>query len=328
MAVKVYHDSDADLSIIQNKRVTFVGFGNQGSAQAQNLRDSGVKNITIGNRDDDYKPKAEAAGFTVKSISEAVKDAEVIFLLIPDEVQHEVWKEQIKENVADNATLVVASGYAYAFDLLELPANMSVVMAAPRMIGPGVRDRYVAKEPYPCFVSVEKDPSDNALPVVLSIARAIGATLGGAVESSCREEAGIDLFAEQALWPAINTCFREAFNTLKAAGFSDEAILHDMYLSKEPAEVFDRAATVGFFRQLKFHSPTSQFGQLRGTKNNDGTALRAKFEKVLHEDILSGEFAKFWSGAFTSGSSDLEQLWKESEDEPISQAEKRIGLHD
>ncbi|CDS05948.1 hypothetical protein LRAMOSA08476 [Lichtheimia ramosa] len=328
MAVKVYHDSDADLSIIQNKRVTFVGFGNQGSAQAQNLRDSGVKHITIGNRDDEYKPRAIAAGFETKSISEAVKDAEVVFLLIPDEVQHTVWKEQIKENVPANATLVVASGYAVAFDLLDLPAEMSVVMAAPRMIGPGVRDRFVAKEPYPCFVSVERDPQNNALPTVLSIARAIGATLGGAVESSCREEAGIDLFAEQALWPAINTCFREAFNVLKAAGFSDEAILHDMYLSKEPSEVFERAANVGFFRQLKYHSPTSQFGQLRGTKNSDGSALRAQFEKVLHKDILSGEFAKFWSGEFTTGSAELEQLWKETEDEPISKAEKAVGLHD
>ena len=147
-----------------------------------------------------------AAGFTVKSISEAVKDAEVIFLLIPDEVQHEVWREQIKDNVADNATLVVASGYAVAFDLLEIPAAMNVVMVAPRMIGAGVRDRYVAKEPYPCFVSVEKDARGGvALPIALSCASAIGATLGGAVESSCREEAGIDLFAEQALWPAINT---------------------------------------------------------------------------------------------------------------------------
>ena len=101
-----------------------------------------------------------------------------------------------------------------------------------------------------------------------------------------------------------------------------------MYLSKEPAEVFDRAAKEGFFRQLKYHSPTSQFGQLRGTKNNDGTAIRAQFEKVLHKDILSGEFAKFWSGAYTSGAKELEELWKEAEESPISQAEKRIGLHD
>lgn len=126
----------------------------------------------------------------------------------------------------------------------------------------------------------------------------------------------------------VERVFREAFNTLKAAGFSDEAILHDMYLSKEPAEVFERAATVGFFRQLKYHSPTSQFGQLRGTKNNDGKALREQFEKVLHKDILSGEFAKFWSTELASGAEQLQQLWKESEQEPISLAEKRIGLHD
>lgn len=248
-------------------------------------------------------------------------------LLIPDEVQQKVWQEQIKDNVAPGATLVVASGYAVAFDLLELSETTNVVMVAPRMIGAGVRDRCVAKKPYPCFVSVERNPSGNALADALSVARSIGATLGGAVESSCREEAAIDLFAEQALWPAINTCFREAYNVLSAAGFSDEAILHDMYLSKEPAEVFDRAATVGFFKQLKYHSPTSQFGQLRGTKNSDGSALRAQYEKVLHKDILSGDFARFWSNAFEKGAQELKQLWKESEDEPISKAERKIGLH-
>lgn len=126
-------------------------------------------------------------------------------MLIPDEVQKEVWNEQIKDNVAPNSLLVVASGYSVAFNLLDIPSTMDVVMVAPRMIGAGVRDRFVAKEPYPCFVSVEKDATGKAQEIALSCSRAIGATLGGAVSSSCREEAAIDLFAEQALWPAINT---------------------------------------------------------------------------------------------------------------------------
>ncbi|GAB5587190.1 hypothetical protein Unana1_02090 [Umbelopsis nana] len=328
MPAKFYYDADADLSIVRNKKVAFVGYGNQGRAQALNLRDSGVSNIVVGNRDDEYKPQAIEDGFRTVSISEAVKEGEVIFLLIPDEDQQEVWKDQIRDHLLPDATLVVASGYAVAFDLLELPESLDVVMVAPRMIGAGVRDRYVANEPYPCFVSVEKNPSGNALKTALSVACAIGATRGrGAVESSCIEEAGIDLFAEQALWPAINSCFIEAFKVLKGAGFSDEAILFDMYLSKEPSEVFERASTVGFFKQLKYHSKTSQFGQLRGTKNNDGSALKAQFEKVLHKDILSGEFAKYWSNSLAGGAKELEQLWQETEEQPIQIAENNLGLH-
>ncbi|CAM0140401.1 hypothetical protein VKS41_006411 [Umbelopsis sp. WA50703] len=325
---KFFYDSDADLSIIRNKKVAFVGYGNQGRAQALNLRDSGVTNIIVGNRDDEYKPQAIADNFKTVSITEAVKEGEVIFLLIPDEDQQQVWKEQIVDHLLPNATLVVASGYAVAFDLLDLPASLDVVMVAPRMIGAGVRDRYVANEPYPCFVSVEKDASGKALETAVSIASALGATRGrGAVESSCREEAGIDLFAEQALWPAINSCFIEAYKVLKGAGFSDEAILFDMYMSKEPSEVFERASTVGFFKQLKYHSKTSQFGQLRGTKNNDGTALREKFEKVLHKDILSGDFARYWSNSLAGGAKELEDLWKETETQPLQIAENTLGLH-
>jgi ketol-acid reductoisomerase len=114
---------------------------------------------------------------------------------------------------------------------------------------------------------------------------------------------------------------------LKGAGFSDEAILFDMYMSKEASEVFERASTVGFFKQLKYHSKTSQFGQLRGTKNNDGAAMKAQFEKVLHKDILSGEFAKYWSNALAGGAQELEQLWKEVEEQPIQIAENGLGLH-
>jgi ketol-acid reductoisomerase len=304
-----------------------------GRAQAMNLRDSGVKSVTIGNIDDEYKQTAIEDGWSPVSISEATAGAEVILLLIPDEVQQEVWKTSIKDHIAKDhrTTLVVASGYAVAFNLLDIPEQMDVVMVAPRMIGAGVRDRFLAQEPYPCFVSVEKDSSEEALAVALSVSAGIGAMTkargGKVVSSSCREEAAIDLFAEQALWPAINTCFLQAFDTLKAAGFSEEAILHDMYLSKEPAEVFERAATVGFFHQLKFHSKTSQFGQLRGTKQNPNKEIvRQQFEKVLHKDILSGDFANFWSGALAEGASELDGLWNEVEEEPIAKAEKTIGV--
>jgi len=325
MSVPVYHDTDADLAIIQAKRVAFIGYGNQGAAQAQNLRDSGVTQIVIGNREDSYKEAAVAAGFRVVTIPEAAAWGDVVFLLIPDEVQPEVFREQIGPHLRPGATLVVASGYNVTFNLLDpLPNELDIVMVAPRMIGAGVRDRYLRGEPYPCFVSVERDKSGTALAVALSIARAIGATRGGAIGSSAREEAALDLFSEQATWPVVLVMFRTAYEVLHEAGFSDEAILYELYLSKEPAEIFERAAELGLFGQLPFHSHTSQYGQLRAFSQDDGAWMRERFQRVLHGDILSGRFAREFSDVQTGGLAALERLRTQAQETPLARAEARI----
>lgn len=324
MSVPVYYDKDADLSIVQGKRLAFIGFGNQGAAQAQNLRESGAREIVIGNRDDDYKVGALAAGFPVMTIAEAAAWGNVVFLLIPDEEQPQVFREQIGPYLQPGATLVVASGYNVAFNLFDVPETIDIVMVAPRMIGAGVRARFVNGQPYPCFVSVERDTSGNALALALSIARGIGATRGGAILSSAKEEAALDLFSEQATWPLILQALQVAYEVLHAAGFSDEAILYEMYLSKEPAEVFERFADMGLFGQLPLHSHTSQYGQLRALAADDGTALRERFTHVLHDDILSGAFAREWSDVQVQGLERLEQLRAAALASPIARAEANI----
>lgn len=324
MSTPIYYDKDADLSIIQNKRVAFIGYGNQGAAQAKNLRDSGVREIVIGNREDSYRDAAIPEGFRVVSIPEAAAWGDVVFLLIPDEEQPQVFKEQIAPHLRPGSTLVVASGYNVAFNLLDLPSDIDVVMVAPRMIGAGVRERYLRGEPYPCFVSVERDVSGNAFQLALSIARGIGATRGGAISSSAREEAALDLFSEQAIWPVLLAAFRTAYDVLHAAGFSDEAILYEMYLSKEPAEVFERIAEQGLLGQLKLHSQTSQYGQLRALLGDDGLWLYERFRRVLEDDILSGRFAQEWSDVQAKGQERLEQMRKKALESSIAQAEERV----
>lgn len=324
MTSPIYYDNDADLSIVQGKRLAFIGFGNQGAAQSQNLRESGVNEIVIGNRDDAYKQAALDAGFRVVSIPEASAWGEVVFLLIPDEEQPQVFREQIGPYLQPGTTLVVASGYNIAFNLLAVPESVDIVMVAPRMIGAGVRDRFLRGEPYPCFISVERDASGNALALALSIARGIGATRGGAVASSAMEEAALDLFSEQAVWPTILLAMQAAYEVLHAAGFSDEAILYEMYLSKEPAEVFERFADQGVFGQLTLHSHTSQYGQLRNLLAENGAALRERFAHVLHDDILSGAFAREWSDVQAKGPERLEQLRAKALEGPLAQAEKRV----
>jgi ketol-acid reductoisomerase len=324
MSTPIYYDKDADLSIIQSKRLALIGYGNQGAAQAQNLRDSGVSEILIGNRDDHYKQAAVAANFRVASIPETANWGDVVFLLIPDEEQPQVFREQIAPHLRAGSTLVVASGYNVAFQLFDLPGSIDVIMVAPRMIGAGVRERYLRREPYPCFISVERDVSGNAFKLALSIARGIGATRGGAILSSAQEEAALDLFSEQAIWPIIFVTFRTAYEVLHQAGFSDEAILYEMYLSKEPAEVFERIAEQGLFEQLSLHSHTSQYGQLRALLGDDGSWLYKRFKGILEDDILSGRFAREWSDVQAKGPERLEQMRAQAFDSPMARADTLV----
>lgn len=331
-SAKIYYDSDADLGLLTGKQIVFLGFGNQGAAQAQNLRDSGIPNekILIANREDSYAEDAKSKGFIVEhNFEKAAAVADVVFLLIPDQVQPRVFNGTFVPHLKPNSTIVVASGYNVLFKLLEFKPTYDVVMVAPRMIGSSVRSLYVKGKGFPCFVSVEQDGTGKALALALALSKVIGATKAGAIASSAREETIMDLLAEQALWPNIIMLFREAFSVLQKAGCSDEALCYEMWMSKEPAEIFERAAEEGFITQLKHHSTCSQFGQLRGALNLDGAAARSHFEDILHNQILSGKFSK----EFSKLEDDLEkegegnplnELYRRTEESELAQAEKRV----
>ncbi|KAJ3551601.1 hypothetical protein NM688_g4611 [Phlebia brevispora] len=330
-SAKIYYDSDADLELLKDKTIVFLGFGNQGAAQAQNLRDSGIPNekIIVTNREDAYAEDAKSKGFNVEhNFSKAAQVADIIFLLIPDQVQPRVFNEQVAPSLKDNAVVVVASGYNVFFELLQFKPSQDVVMVAPRMIGSSVRSLYVKGKGFPCFVSVEQDGTGSGMSIALALSRVIGATKAGAIASSAREEVAMDLFAEQALWPNIIVLFREAFSVLKEAGCSDEALCYEMWMSKEPAEIFERAAEDGFIDQLKYHSTVSQYGQLNGALQLDGSAIRARFKDILYNQVLNGKFCR----EFSSIEQDLEKdgnanplnnLYEEHSKSELAQAEKR-----
>ena len=325
MRAHVYHDADADLGVLASRRVAVLGYGNQGAAQAQNLRDSGVP-VLVGSREEPDAERARADGFEVVPIDQAARRADVVLLLLPDEVQPAVVAEQVAPGLAAGDALVVASGYNVAFGLLPLPDGVDVVMVAPRMVGAALRERFRRGEPYPCLVSVEVDASGGALGVALAVARGIGATAGGAVASSAREEAALDLFSEQAVWPAIFTVLRAAYEVLAEAGFSDDAILDEMYLSGEPAEVFAMEARQGLLEQLAGHSRTSQYGQLRGMLRPGPLedALRDRFRAVLEGDILSGAFAREWSDPGADGEARIAALRDAATRLPLVTAERAV----
>ncbi|KAK9319976.1 ketol-acid reductoisomerase [Lipomyces orientalis] len=328
----IFYDDDADISLVKGKTILFIGYGNQGRAQALNFRDT-LKyaktdaTILIANLKDSYAARAHEDGFEVtQDWAKATALADVIFLLIPDQVQPKLFNSKIGPSMKPGATVVVASGYNVFYKLLDVPKGANVVMAAPRMIGTSVRSRFVSNAGYPCFVSVEQDATGNAHELALAISRGIGATKAGAIESSAREETLIDLFAEQALWPTVINAFTEAYKLLRANGCSDEALVHELYYSMEPAEIFEKCAEDGFVKQLVYHSKVSQFGQLNGALSLDGSEFVSRFQKVLKHQIIEGEFMRNFSKMEKAGTLDkeLESLFERAGKTELALGEKLV----
>ncbi|KAI5791933.1 Acetohydroxy acid isomeroreductase, catalytic domain-containing protein [Geopyxis carbonaria] len=343
MAARMLTETDGTTSYgtLAGLSILFIGYGNQGRAQALNLRDtfsahplSPPPSIRIANRTDSYHDTALADGFfTSTNFESEVYGADVVFLLVPDQVQPSLFIKHVAPNLRPGATVVVASGYNLYYAWLQIPEGVSAVMLAPRMIGAGVRSRYQSGTGFPCFVSVETD-AGGAWEVVTALAGAVGALRGfGAVVCSARDETLMDLFAEQALWPSIIVAFREAYSTLKALGCSDEALVHELWLSKEPAEVFEKMAEDGFIEQLKLHSTVSQYGQL-GTSLTwmeeaavtPVPAMREFFKDVAQRQILDGEFADEFYKLNNEGKLEglLEELYAKSAQSELGRGERRV----
>lgn len=258
---KVYHDQDANLDFLKNKTIGVIGYGNQGRAQALNLRDSGLK-VIVGVRADETRQQAISDGFKVYSIREAATKAQVILLLIPDEVMPEVFTDKVILGLARGKALCFASGYNVAFKLIEPPADIDVIMVAPRMIGAGVRQCYLERKGFSSFIGVHQDATGNALKTALAIAKGIGSTRSGAMLLTFAQEAELDLFSEQAFGPAFGHVLLSAIQTLIDAGYPIEAVLEELMLSGEFAYEMQTIVEMGFLRQTGLHSHTAMYGAL------------------------------------------------------------------
>jgi ketol-acid reductoisomerase len=322
--MKVYYEADADLSALAGKTLSLIGYGNQGRAQALNLKDSGVK-VVVGNRDDDYAATALQDGFIPVSIPEAVKRGDAVMILIPDEVQPGVYEEMIAPYLREGQTLCVASGYNVHFGLIKPPANMDVIMVAPRTIGRQVRIAFEKGGGVNADIDVRQDYSGKAWATTLAIAKGIGCTRAGAFNTSFGVEAELDLFSEQALWPALFECLLTAYDVLVEKGYPREAVALELYASGEAADIFRAMAQKGMFEQMRFHSPTSQYGVL--SRRKDGTGgheqLCERMRAAL-EHIRSGKFAEEWTREQQSGYPSFERLRKEAFAHPLNEADKSV----
>jgi len=298
-SARIYTDADASLSPLAGATLAVLGYGNQGRAQALNLRDSGL-HVIVGNVDDDYARQARDDGFEPMPLATATRDADAVLFLIPDEVQAEVYARDVAPHLTAGDVLCFAHGYNVAFGLITPDPAIDVVMVAPRMIGAGVRQRYVEGTGFPSLVGVHHDATGGAHARMLAIARGIGSTRAGCLECSFRDEAALDLFTEQAFGPAMGAAMRAAMETLVEAGFPPEAALLELYLSGELAYSLGKAAELGMIAQWDLHSHTSQYGSMTRSARFADLDLKERMKAIL-EEIRSGAFAREWQAEQAAG---------------------------
>lgn len=314
-----YRDADANLGLLLDKTIAVLGYGNMGRPMALNLRDSAFP-VLIGNLQDRYAEQAYSDGFEVVSIAEAAARANFLLLMLPDEIAAQIYVQEIGPGLRYGDTLVFASGYNVAFGFIEPPPFVDVVLIAPQAIGHGVRESYVNGTGFSSFLAVEQDASGEAWARALAIAKALGALRRGAVELTFRQEAELDLFAQQAVMPAIHAILQSALEVLSREGFPAEAVLLSQYLSGELGHVISKWAELGVAPAIDLHPRTAQYGTLSRIEQFKELKLKRLMESVL-DAIRSGSFAQEWAADYADGYPRLEALRRRLQSLPVWRGE-------
>lgn len=289
--MKVFYDKDADFSAIKDKKIVIFGYGSQGHAHALNLRDSGATNVVIALRDGSAsRPKAEAEGFKVMSLDEAAAYADLAMMLVPDELQAELYHNHIAKNLPKGAALLFAHGLNVHFSLIEPRADLDVFMIAPKGPGHTVRGEYQKGGGVPCLIAVHQDATGNAQKLGLAYASGVGGGRSGIIQTSFREECETDLFGEQAvLCGGVVELIRTGFETLTEAGYAPEMAyfecLHEVKL------IVDLIYEGGIANMNYSISNTAEYGEYVTGPRIITSETKAEMKRVL-EDIQSGRFVR------------------------------------
>jgi len=318
---------DGDLELIRGRRIAVIGYGNQGRAQATILRDNGL-DVIIGNIRDRYWDRAVRDGFEVYDIREATRRADLALLLVPDEVAPDVYYGMMEEEIRgkDHFILDFASGYNITYGLIKPAANTDVIMVAPRMFSWGILDLHKQNRGYPVLIGVAQDYSGRAWDYAKALAKGIGAIGrpgGVGLKSSFEEEALLDLLSEHTHIPLLIAAMMAYFEVAtEEYGLSPEAAILELYASEELAEGAKAMAEEGLIEQLKYHSRTSQYGQL--------TRIRRYYQKIKEivekeaAEIWSGEFAREFAEEYRSGMIVLSRLLDVHKRSRLVEAERRL----
>ncbi len=290
--MRVYYDKDADLKFIQSKTVAIIGYGSQGHAHAMNLRDSGIK-VILGLRSDGLSfEKAKNAGFEVYSVSESSKIADIIMILLPDEIHGEIYKKEIEPNLKTGKYLAFAHGFSIHFGQIVPHREINVFMVAPKGPGHLVRHEFEKRGGVPNLIAVHNDPSGDTKAVALAYASGIGGGRSGIIETTFKEETETDLFGEQAvLCGGISALMTAGFETLVEAGYEEEMAyfecIHEMKL------IVDLIYEGGISNMRYSVSNTAQYGDLTRGPRIVNDVVKSEMKKILDE-IRSGRFATEW----------------------------------
>ena len=291
--MRVYYDRDADINLIKNKKVVIVGYGSQGHAHAANLRDSGVKDIAVALRSDSNSiDKAKSAGFQVMNVADASKWADVIMMLTPDELQGEIYREEIEKNMKSGAAIAFAHGLNVHFNLIEPRNDIDVFMVAPKGHGHTVRSEYQKGGGVPCLIAIDQDVSGNTHDIGLSYASAVGGGRSGVIETTFKEECETDLFGEQTvLCGGLVELIRAGYETLTEAGYAPEMAyfecLHEVKL------IVDLIYEGGIANMNYSISNTAEYGEYVTGPRLITSETKAEMKRIL-EDIQSGKFTRDW----------------------------------
>ena len=311
----LYHDEDADLSIIQNKKVAVIGYGSQGHAHALSLRDSGV-DVRIGLKPGSKsQAKAEAEGLRVLSVADAVKEADVVMLLAPDHFQRGIYSESIEPNLKPGAALFFGHGFNIRFGYIKPPANVDVCMVAPKGPGHLVRREYVAGRGVPVIVAVEQDATGNAWPLTLSYAKAIGGLRAGGILTTFTEECETDLFGEQAvLCGGASRLVQMGYEVLLEAGYQPEVAyfecLHELKL------IVDLMYEGGIAKQRWSVFDTAEYGDYISGPRVLDDRVKDNMRAVL-KDVQNGSFAARFIADQDAGAPEFKALRAKGEQHPI-----------
>ena len=321
--MKVYYDADCDLGLIKDKKVAIVGYGSQGHAHAQNLRDSGVKDVAIALRPGSATAaKAEGAGFKVLSNAEAAAWADVVMILAPDEHQAAIYADDLHANMKQGAALAFANGLNVHFGLIEPRADLDVIMIAPKGPGHTVRSEYQKGGGVPCLIAVDKDVSGNAHDVALAYASAVGGGRSGIIETNFREECETDLFGEQAvLCGGITHLIQAGFETLVEAGYAPEMAYFECL--HETKLIVDLLYEGGIANMRYSISNTAEYGDITTGPRIITEETKWEMKRVL-EDIQSGRFVKNFVLDNRAGQPELKAARKAAAAHPIEETGARL----
>ncbi len=320
--MKVYTERDADLSRIKGKKVAVIGYGSQGHAHAQNLRDSGVE-VVVGLRKDSASwKKAEAAGLKVLPTSEAAAWGDVVMILVPDELAGDMYTAEIASGLRPGKYLAFGHGFNIHFKRIVPPKDVNVFMIAPKGPGHLVRSEYQRGRGVPCLLAVHQDPSGDTTQVGLAYGAAIGGARAAIIETTFREETETDLFGEQAvLCGGLTELIRAGYETLVEAGYAPEMAyfecLHEVKL------IVDLIYEGGIANMRYSISNTAEYGDMTRGKRVVGPEARAAMKKILG-DIQSGKFAEEWITEYKCGSPHFRELRTEGEHHPIEEVGGRL----